>query len=450
MSTRYESAPVSEKIRELLESDKRDALAQLIAELHPADRAELYIELAPTEQEAFLAALHAEQLAHLFESLDQEDRSDAAQRIPRTLLPSVLDEMTDDDAADVLQSFSPEDAQGILAGMKTASSIAPLLAYASDSAGGLMTPGYVALRPNMSAAEAIAYLRSVHPTAEQAYYLYVLSETRRLLGIVNLRELIVADPTTPVTQLMTSEVISVPPGTDQEECARILQRYRLLALPVVDDEGVLQGIITADDVIDVLAEEATEDMYRMAGVDVKEWVFSPLRESIVRRVPWLSFNMAWAFAGAAVIYAFQGTLEKVATLAIFMPMIAGQAGNAGIQTATIIVRSMALGEVGVGDALRVLTKEWALGTTKGVIFGTALGIIAWLWTGNEVLGAVAGVALFANMLIAATAGVLIPMTMSRIGFDPATIAGVFDTMLTDLMGFLIYLGLATLLISRIQ
>jgi magnesium transporter len=302
----------------------------------------------------------------------------------------------------------------------------------------------------MTAAEAIAYLRSVHPIAEQAYYLYVLSEERRLLGIVNLRELIVADPATPVTELMTREVISVPPGTDQEECARTLQRYRLLALPVVDDEGVLQGIITADDVIDVLAEEATEDMYKMAGVDVKEWVFSPLRESIVRRVPWLSFNMVWAFAGAGVIYAFQGTLEKVATLAIFMPMIAGQAGNAGIQTATIVVRSMALGEVGVTDVMRVLTKEWALGATKGVIFGTALGVIAWIWTGNEVLGAVAGVALFANMLIAATAGVLIPMTMRRIGFDPATIAGVFDTMLTDLMGFLIYLGLATLLISRIQ
>jgi magnesium transporter len=450
MSTRYESAPVSEKIRTLLAGERGEDLAQLIAELHPADRAELYYDLDEAEREAFVSALDPAQLADLFESLDQDDRVDAAKRMQRSPLARVLDEMTDDDAADILQTFSPEDTQLILARMKTAATVAPLLAYASDSAGGLMTPGYIALRPSMTSAEAIAYLRVVHPIAEQAYYLYVVSGDKKLLGIVNLRELIVADPTTKVTDLMTKEVISVPPGTDQEEAAHVLQRYRLLALPVVDEEGVLQGIITADDVIDVISEEATEDMYKMAGVDVKEWVFSPLRQSIIRRVPWLSFNMIWAFAGAAVIYAFQGTLEEVATVAIFMPMIAGQAGNSGIQTATIVVRSLALGEVTVADVVRVLWKEWALGATKGVIFGTVLGVIAWLWTGNEVLGAIAGVSLFANMLIAATAGVLVPMTMRRLGFDPATIAGVFDTMLTDLMGFVIYLGLATLLITQID
>jgi magnesium transporter len=167
-------------------------------------------------------------------------------------------------------------------------------------------------------------------------------------------------------------------------------------------------------------------------------------------VPWLSFNMAWAFAGAAVISAFEGTIEKAAAVAIFMPMIAGQAGNAGIQTATIVVRSMALGEVQVSDVLRLLLKEWAMALIKGAIFGTALGLIAWLWQGNATLGAIAGGALFLNMLVAATAGVLVPMTMRRLGHDPATIAGVFDTMLTDLMGFVIYLGLATLLISRLS
>jgi magnesium transporter len=249
---------------------------------------------------------------------------------------------------------------------------------------------------------------------------------------------------------METDVASVAPGTDQEEAARLLQHYRLRALPVVDADGVLLGVITADDIIDVIQEEATEDMYKMAGVGVKEWVFSPLRESIVRRVPWLSFNMAWAFAGAGVISLFQGTLEKAAEVAIFMPMIAGQAGNAGIQTATIVVRSMALGEVHLRDIFRVLGKEIALGATKGLIFGTALGLIAWLWQGDVYLGAIAGTALFLNMLIAGTAGVLIPMTLRRLGLDPATIAGVFDTMLTDLMGFLIYLGLATIFISKLQ
>jgi magnesium transporter len=248
---------------------------------------------------------------------------------------------------------------------------------------------------------------------------------------------------------MEPDVVSAHATEDQEEVLRRIQHYNFVALPVVDDEGRLVGVVGVDDLMDVAEEEATEDMYRMAGVGVKERAFSPLRESILRRVPWLSFNMAWAFAGAGVISLFEGTIERAATVAIFMPMIAGQAGNAGIQTATIVVRSMALGEVHARDVLRLLGKEWAMGAIKGVIFGTGLGVIAWLWQGNLVLGFVAGIALFLNMLVAATAGVLVPITLQRIGRDPATIAGVFDTMLTDLMGFLIFLGIATLMIDRI-
>jgi magnesium transporter len=312
-----------------------------------------------------------------------------------------------------------------------------------------MTRGYVALHKDMTVEEAVAFLRATKPLAEEAYYLYVLDGQNRLQGVVNLRQLVVSAPPTRLEDVMVTDVVSVAPDTDQEEAARLLQRYRLRSLPVVDAAGMLSGIITADDIIDVIQEEATEDMYRMAGVGVKEWVFSPLRESIIRRVPWLSFNMVWAFAGAAVISLFQGTLEKAAVVAVFMPMIAGQAGNAGIQTATIVVRSMALGEVKLNDITRVLAKEIALAATKGVIFGTALGLIAWIWKGNVYLGLIAGSALFLNMLIAGTAGVLIPMTLRRLGLDPATIAGVFDTMLTDLMGFLIYLGLATIFISQL-
>jgi magnesium transporter len=359
--------------------------------------------------------------------------------------------MTSDAAADVLQSLSPAETGSLLAQMRSVNQVRPLLAYPAETAGGLMTRGYVEIRPEMTASEAIDLLRSIQTSANEVYYyMYVISEANQLIGVVNLRQLVVADSATPVTELMTREIISVLPGTDQEECARLIQHYRLRALPVVDANGVLRGTITADDIMDVLAEEATEDMFKMAGVGVKERAFSPLRESIIRRVPWLSFNMTWAFAGAAVISLFEGTLQRVATLAIFMPMIAGQAGNAGIQTATIVVRSMALGEVSAGDAARLLGKELALGAVKGAIFGSALGVIAWVWKGNEVLGLVAGVALFCNMLVAATAGVLIPITLRRLGFDPATIAGVFDTMLTDLMGFLIYLGLATAFISSLN
>lgn len=450
MTTESDITSLKEQLSELLDGHAVDAAVELISAIHPADQADLYANLEPEKREAFLALLSADGMAMLLQHLDEEERKEIIQRMPRASLARVLDRMDNDEAADVLQQLPPAEAARVLANMNRAPEVTPLLEHAEESAGGIMTRGYVALHKEMTVQQAVTYLRLRKPFAEEASYLYVLDSSNHLEGVVNLRDLVVADPETTIEEIMVRDIISVQPGIDQEEASRILQRYRLRALPVVDEDGVLQGIITADDALDVLSDEATEDMYRMAGVGVQEWVFSPLRESVMRRVPWLTFNMLWAFAGAAVITLFEGTLEKAAVLAIFMPMIAGQAGNAGIQTATIVVRSMALGEVTVRDLFRVLRKEWALGAIKGAIFGTSLGIIAWVWKGNETLGFVAGLSLFCNMLVAATAGVLIPMTLRRLGFDPATIAGVFDTMLTDLMGFLIYLGLATIFITQLQ
>jgi magnesium transporter len=249
---------------------------------------------------------------------------------------------------------------------------------------------------------------------------------------------------------MREEAISVRTTEDQEVAAERMRHYNILALPVLDEGRRLRGVITADDVLDVQVEEATEDMYRMAGVGVDEWAFSPVFESARRRIPWLSFNMAWAFAGAFVISLFDNTIERVAAVAIFMPMIAGQAGNAGIQTATIMIRSLALGEVRPSDIFRVLRKEWCLGAIKGTVFGGMLGLVAWISQQNVTFGLIAGSAMFLNMFVASTTGVVLPITLRRIGIDPATIAGVFDTMLTDLMGFVIYLGLATIFVSKLQ
>jgi magnesium transporter len=418
--------------------------------MHPADQAELYENLDEDDRETMVSLLSGEGLAHLLEHLDEDDQRPIVERMPRAALGHVLDLTDNDIAVDVLRMLPASEAVRTLSNMNTAAEITPLLGHSDETAGGIMTRGYVALHKDMTVAEALNFLRSSKPLAEEAYYLYVLDAEDKLQGTVSLRQLVVAGQQTRIEEIMTREVISVSPEADQEEAAQELQHYRLRALPVVDDDGVLRGIITADDVIDVIQEEATEDMYKMAGVGVKEWVFSPLRESVMRRVPWLSFNMVWAFAGAAVISLFEGTIQEVAAVAIFMPMIAGQAGNAGIQTATIVVRSMALGEVQLTDVARVYGKEIALGAIKGIIFGSILAVIAWLWQDNAALGLVAGFALFCNMLVAATAGVLIPMTLSRLGHDPATIAGVFDTMLTDLMGFIIYLGLATIFLDQLN
>ncbi len=449
MATEQEVATLSQRLEELLTGNSLQEAVELLATIHPADQADLYLRLDPDLRETFLSLFSGEGLARLLGHLDEEDRSQVIEKMPRASLARVLDRMESDEAVDILQGLPSAEAARVLSNMSTASAIAPLLEHAGESAGGLMTRGYVALHKDMTAREAITFLRLRRPFAEEAYYLYVLDAANRLEGVVNLRQLIVADPDTPIQEIMTRDVISVAPETDQEEAARLVQHYRLRALPVVDEARVLRGIITADDLIDVITEEATEDMYKMAGVGVREWAFSPLRESAARRIPWLAFNMLWAFAAASVINVFEGTIEKVAALAIFMPMIAGQAGNAGIQTATIVVRSMALGEVELSDVLRVLSKEWAMGIIKGVLFGLVLGTVAWAWKGNETLGIVAGLAMFLNMLVAATVGVLVPMTLRRLGIDPATIAGVFDTMVTDLMGFLIFLGLATLLVTQL-
>jgi magnesium transporter len=291
-------------------------------------------------------------------------------------------------------------------------------------------------------------IRTQAPNAETIYYVYVTEADERLVGVVSLRDLVVADPLTRINEVMRRQVIRVRADVDQEEVAQLFAEHELLALPVIDDAERLLGVITVDDVLDVVKQEATEDMYRMAGIGVKERATSPLWESARRRVPWLGFNMVWSLGSAVVISGFQGTIESLAVLAVFLPVIAGQAGNAGIQTATIVIRSLALGDVTPRDTMRVLAREWGVGLIKGGTFGLILGLIAWLWKGSAMLGVVAGVSLFLNItVVASTTGVLLPMGLRRIGIDPATIAGVFDTMASDLMGNLIYLGLATLLIN---
>jgi magnesium transporter len=323
------------------------------------------------------------------------------------------------------------------------------LGYEEGTAERYMSPDFVELCRDMSVGQAMERIRRQALQKETIYYAYVIDDERHLLGVVSLRELVISATDAKVADIMTQAPKFVYTDTDREEVARVLSDYALLAIPVVDREARLVGIITWHEAMDILQAETTEDIHKMAGVGVKEHARSPLFESAKRRIPWLAFNMAWAFAGAAIISLFEGTIDKVAALAVFMPLISGQAGNAGIQTATITIRSIALGELEWHNVLQALTKEWGLGAIKGVIFGSVIGIIAWIWKHNGFLGLVAGVSLFANMFVAATAGVVLPMTLRKLKMDPAAIAGVFDTMLTDFMGFLIYLGLATLLITKL-
>ena len=449
MANQDQMEALRDQLRRLVEAGALARAVDLLADSHPADQADLIEKLEDEDRERLVRALPSDQLAELLEYLDEEMRADLLADLPANVLAPVLDQVDEDVAADIVQDLEPEQAGEVVQLLEDRESVEELLRYPEESAGGRMSTEVVALRRHWTVEEAIQFLRTESPDDQHPFYLYVVDEEHHLTGTVSLRALVTAAPETPIAAIMGEEVLSVLVTEDQEVAAERMRHYNLLALPVVDEMGRLRGVITADDVLDVQVEEATEDIFRMAGVGVKEWAFSPVWESAGRRIPWLGFNMIWAFAGAMIISVFEGTLDKVAALAIFMPMIAGQAGNAGIQTATIVVRSMALGELEPKDGLRVLRKEWALGLLKGVLFGGVLAIVAWIWQSHAIFGLVAGAAMFLNMIVASTTGVIIPLTLRRFGIDPAAIAGVFDTMITDLMGFLIYLGLATLLLTQL-
>lgn len=421
----------------------------LLTEMHPADSADLFQRLDDSTRGTMLALLSAEQQAHLIGHMDEEPLRNVIELMPSASLARVLDLTDNDVAADVLRLLPAAEAVRTLAGMQTATEITPLLIHDDESAGGIMTRGYVALHKDMTVEEALAYLRATKPVAEEVYYLYVLDARNHLQGIVNLRQLVISSPEARIEDVMATDILTVAPGTDQEEAANLLQRYRLRTLPVVSEDGVLEGIITSDDIIDVIQEEATEDMYRMAGLSGEESVFSPIQLSARRRIPWLVINLFTAFAAGALIAAFEGTIEKAAALAVFMPIIAGMGGNAGIQTITIVVRGLTLGEVEPRDAGRILVKEIGLGVIRGVFFGLLIGGIAFAWKGDWAWGVVVGGAMLLNMLVAGIVGSVIPLGLRVFKQDPASASSVFLTACTDILGFMFLLGLGSLLIDHL-
>jgi magnesium transporter len=309
-----------------------------------------------------------------------------------------------------------------------------------------MTSEFVALRRQTTGQMAIDFLRGLQRDAATPYYLYVVDRDGVLTGIVGLRDLIIAPPDAPIENIMNREVISAPVGTDQEEVARLMQHYDLLALPVVDAAGKLVGVVNYDDIVDVIEEEATEDIYRLANVadgDLQVW--SPLGLSMRRRLPWLVFNLGTAFLAAAVISLFEGTISRLAVLAVFQSVVAGMGGNSGTQTLAIMVRGMALGEIQFRDARRALLREAGLGLLHGVVIGSLVAVGAWLWKGIPALGLVIGLAMLGNLVAAALAGTLVPLTLKALKLDPALASSVIVTTVTDTVGFGLFLGLATLL-----
>ena len=330
--------------------------------------------------------------------------------------------------------------------MEEARDVIPLLAYPDDSAGGLMTPDYLVLAEDITAASALDSLRLRSAEAEPTTYVLVVDRAGKLTGRLSVVHLALARPSAAVKDIAEADVLSVTAETDQEDCARLMHRYDLGQLAVVDAGGKLLGVILSDDLVDVVVEEATEDMYRMAGVG-GETLFGPLLGSIRRRLPWLYLNLGTVSLAALVIGVFESTIAKVVALAVFLPIVPGQGGMGGIQTLTLVVRGMALGEIPGRRGLRLVGRELLLGAVHGLVLGIGVGLIAYVWKGNTMLGVVLGLAMIGNMLIAGLAGAGVPLLLRSLRMDPAVSSAVFITTFTDVMGLLLFLGLATLLIG---
>jgi magnesium transporter len=446
---RTDSEAALEEVRALLARGQvDDALARLAA-LHPADQAEVIAELETDERASLLPFIPHETIADIVPYLRGETRREVVAELDPGLLGPLLDEVEPDVAVDVLHGLPPPRAQATLATMRTAPTILPLLPHADESAGGRMTSDYIALHRSWTAEEALSYLRRTKPRAEQVFYLYVVDDEHRLEGVISLRQLVVAAPEERIGDLMTPEVVSVLADADQEEVAREIQHYNLIALPVVDAQRRLLGVVSVDDLIDVVEEEATEDMYRMVGLGTQETVFSPVRVAARRRIPWLLVNLATAFLAALTVSLFEDTIAKVAILAAFMPVIAGHAGNTGTQTVTLIVRGLALDEVSPADALLVASKEIRFGLIHGTIVGALVASLALALTQNGWLALVVFCAMLGNVVVAGVVGAVLPLLMRRLAIDPALASAIWLTTFTDVMGFVLLLGLGSLLVERL-
>ena len=437
-----------EVIEGLIEADDLSGALALFSNRHPADQADLLEEFEEQAQSRLLFALPGSQLAELLEYLDEDRRGELLAQIPANALAPVLDRLDSDLAVDIVQDLEPEQAEAVVPLLEEREEVQELLAYPEDTAGGRMSTDFVALQKDWTVQEAIDFLRRQQPDTDHPFYLYVVDAAGALLGVVNLRSLVTSPPQTPVSSIVSS-VISVLATDDQEVVAERMRHYNLLVLPVVDENDRLLGVITADDVLDVQVAEATEDMYHMAGLPDEERLFRPIRESVPPRLAWLMLNLCTALIAASTVNLFEGTIERVAALAVFMPVVAGMGGNAGIQTITLVVRSIALGEVDPRDASRVLRHEAVIALIKGVVIGLVVAAVAWVWKDSIWLGAVVALALIANIANATLVGVLVPLGLKRLNADPALASGVIVTTFSDVVGFLVFLGLASALISRL-
>ncbi|MBO1263805.1 magnesium transporter [Proteiniclasticum sp. SCR006] len=437
-----------EKLRETILQASLNEILDLTEELHPVDLLEVLQEYEE-DQKALLEKFPDEYIAMVIDEAELDEKFILLSLFPSKQKQEIISEMSSDELADMLGNIDEDTQSRILEGMEEEhrEEIEELLSFSPETAGGIMATEFVSVKETMTIDETLKFLRDIAPNAETPYYIYVLDDQDVLKGIVPIRAILTSLPDVLLKDVMLENVATIPASMDQEDVSNIFQKYGYMAMPVVDEEQVMLGIITVDDIMEVLSDEHTEDMYRLAGLDEEEEIDGSVLDSIRSRLPWLLVNLVTAILASATVSLFDATISKVVALAVFMPLVTGMGGNAGTQTLTLIIRGIALGEIDYENKKEILRKEFLVGVLHGAALGLIVAILGGLWEGNAVFGLVIGVAMFLNMVIAALSGFFIPLLLKKMGIDPALASAVFVTTMTDVLGFFFFLGFATLMLT---
>lgn len=439
-----------DSIRRLLRRKAYPNLKKIVNKTHAADLSIIFRSLPLSDQrKLFNMISDIAKKGICLSEMDEDAYLELAAEIPLDELADIFAKMPSDDVAELIDLLPEDTSNAILKKMhkEDVKEVADLLSFADDTAGRIMTPDFIALREDTTAREAVASLQKEYSDVEMPFYLYVVDEYGKFVGVSSLRQLVVVPPETPLKQFMVTDVFSVKTDMDQEEVAKLVARYDILAVPVVDENNGLVGIVTVDDVIDIFRTEATEDILKMAGVGEEYVETKSIFKSTRIRLPWLFASCIGGIVAIVIIGRFEGVLSQVAYLAAFIPVIMGMGGNIGTQSSTIVVRGLATGRLNVRDIWRVVVKELCIGLILGIVYGLLIAAVAQMSYNTLMLAVSVGLALMSSMAIAALVGSFVPMVMARLNIDPAVSTGPFVTTAIDIISVFFYFILATSLLG---
>jgi magnesium transporter len=435
-----------DKVARMVDLVRKGEITVFVRRAHDfeaADLADVLAALEEKERVAVVQALPAELSSHALAEMPEDAHAgETLAALDPGRAAEIVDELEDDDAADILGDLPFADQERILKGVEDRADVDRLLRYDDETAGGLMTSHLVTVRDTDTVTQALDEIRRQAEDVSEFYQVFVVDHDRRLVGILPLKDLVVSKPDRTIGSFMADADITVPPGLDQEEVARVMAKYSLPSVAVVDEGGRLLGRVTFDDVIDVVEAETTEDLLKFGGVSADEDLAAGWSEAVRSRLPWLYVNLATAFLAGGVVYVFQGVVLRTVTLAVWMPVIAGMGGNAGTQALAVTVRRLALGQIPGHLFAKVVLKEVLVGVVNGLAIGVVVGLVAALLGEGIRLGIVVFLAMSGNLLVAGFAGAFIPIVLERLDIDPAIASSIFVTTFTDVCGFLLLLGLA--------